>query len=87
MRVPELRSTVVSSDAGLQRVRPAMLTTGAYIVSRSFAERFCAEFTRVEMPIDHLYQRASRRADALFFEVADPVFRIEGHFLSTIRTA
>ena len=86
MLQPFLRSTVASSDGPLHRVNPAMLTTGAYIVSRRFAERFCAQFTRVEMPIDHLYRRASRAADALFFELADPVFRIDGRFPSTIRT-
>ena len=86
MRVPGLRSTVIASDGALHRVRPAMLTTGAYIVSRGFAGRFCAEFKRVEMPIDHLYQRASRAGGARFYELAEPMFRIDGRFGSTSRT-
>lgn len=87
MRQPGLCSTVVSSDGTLHRVNPAMLTTGAYAVSRRFAERFCAQFTRVEMPIDHFYRRESRDANAQFYELADPVFRLNGRFPSTIRTS
>ena len=87
MRQPFLRSTVASSDGALHRVNPAMLTTGAYIASRRFAENFCAQFTRVEMPIDHFYRDQSRDGNAQFYELADPIFRIDGRFPSTIRTA
>ena len=87
MRVPGLHATVIASDGALHRVRPAMLTTGAYVVSRRFAERFCARFARVEMPVDHSYQRASESADARFFELAEPMFSFQGHFSSTIDLA
>jgi glycosyl transferase family 25 len=87
MRQPFLRSAVISTEGALHRVNPAMLTTGAYIVSRHFAERFCAQFTRVEMPIDHFYRRESCAPEAQFFELIDPIFRIDGRFPSTIRTA
>ena len=84
MRDPNLASTVIESGDVFHRVRPAMLTTGAYIVSRIFAEQFCEAFERVELPVDHAYRELSTRDDTFFFEQAAPIFRLNGSFPSTI---
>jgi GR25 family glycosyltransferase involved in LPS biosynthesis len=84
MRDPALCSTVVEKCGAFDRVRPAMLTTGAYAVSRVFAEEFCEAFERVELPVDHAYRNLSTWDDTFFFEQAEPMFRLNGSFPSTI---
>lgn len=88
MRDPYLCSTVLEQGAVFHRVRPAMLTTGAYAVSRVFAEEFCAAYERekVDEPVDHAYRDISMRKDTFFFELAEPMFRLNGSFQSTINT-
>ncbi len=85
MSEPGLAATIVERGDVFHRVAPAMLTTGAYIVSRKFAEKFCAAFTEVTMPIDHLFRKLSTEPDARFYQLAAPMFRIDGDFKSTIR--
>jgi GR25 family glycosyltransferase involved in LPS biosynthesis len=84
MRDPYLCSTVIERGDAFHRVRPAMLTTGAYAVSRAFAEQFCEAFEQVEMPVDHAYRNLSIWEDTFFFEQAEPMFRLNGNFPSTI---
>lgn len=88
MRDPYLCSTLLEQGAVFHRVRPAMLTTGAYAVSRAFAEEFCSAYERekVDEPVDHAYRDISMREDTFFFELAEPMFRLNGGFQSTINT-
>ena len=84
MRDPSLCAKVVEKGGEFHRVRPAMLTTGAYAVSRVFAEQFCDAFERVELPVDLAYRNLSTWGDTYFFEQAAPMFRLNGSFPSTI---
>lgn len=84
MRAPLLMSTIMSTSDGFHRVKPAMLTTGAYVATRAFARRFLAKFSRIEMPIDHCFRQESTKGSSFFFELERPLFRIDGRFPSTI---
>ncbi len=80
---PYLCSTVVEQGSMFHRV-PAMLTTGAYAVGRVFAEQFCEAFEQVDMPVYHADRNLSAWDDTFFFEKAEPMFRMNGSFPSTI---